>query len=235
MYVFGGSRQPRCDLRPQVQVFSGQSQTWSFLTTPAPSVIGEGTCAVTAGRFIFVIGGFHNRGDYTNRCREKLSSQEKEREENNLQNYQDRVLILDTKTNKWFQGPSLNTRRRDHGCILGDFSGRHGIMVAGGYNSQNSFLTSVEFLDLGVNLGQIQFANLKWRNLPELKHSKSSSLMLVNSKNYVHAIGGDVTDMNLIESFNKVNPRWTLNNYKLKRRRNSPSAAINVESNSVLC
>ena len=55
-------------------------------------------------------------------------------------------------------------------------------MVAGGYNSQNSFLTSVEFLDLGVNLGQIQFANLKWRNLPELKHSKSSSLMLVNSK-----------------------------------------------------
>ena len=67
MYVFGGSRQPRCDLRPQVQVFSGQSQTWSFLTTPAPSVIGEGSCAVTAGRFIFVIGGFHNRGDYTNR------------------------------------------------------------------------------------------------------------------------------------------------------------------------
>ena len=44
-----------------------------------------------------------------------------------------------------------------------------------------------------------------------------------------------MTDMNLIESFNKVNPRWTLNNYKLKRRRNFPSAAINVESNSVLC
>ena len=67
MYVFGGSRQPRCDLSPQVQVFRGQTQSWSFLQTPAPSVIGEGGCAVTAGRFIFVIGGFSNRGDYTNR------------------------------------------------------------------------------------------------------------------------------------------------------------------------
>ena len=65
MYVFGGSRQPRCDLSPQVQVFSGQ--TWAFLSTQAPSVIGEGNCAVTAGSFIFVIGGFSNRGDYTNR------------------------------------------------------------------------------------------------------------------------------------------------------------------------
>ena len=59
------------------------------------------------------------------RCRERLSSQEKKRENNNFQNYQDRVIILDTKTNKWSQGPSLNTRRRNHGCTLGDFNGRH--------------------------------------------------------------------------------------------------------------
>ena len=56
-------------------------------------------------------------------------------------------------------------------------------MVAGGYNSQEGFLNSVEFLSLGSNLEQIESKKkLQWRFLPEMKHSIANSLMLVNSK-----------------------------------------------------
>jgi len=55
-------------------------------------------------------------------------------------------------------------------------------MVAGGYNSKNFVLDSVEFLDLGTSLDNISFGNLRWRNLPELKQPRSSSLILINDR-----------------------------------------------------
>jgi len=55
-------------------------------------------------------------------------------------------------------------------------------MVAGGYNSKDYVLKSVEFLDLGESLSNIPFDKIKWRNLPELKQPRSNSLILINDK-----------------------------------------------------
>ena len=55
-------------------------------------------------------------------------------------------------------------------------------MVAGGFNSRDSFLNTVEYLDIGPNTEISNLKSLKWRNLPEMKHSQSNSLVLVDSK-----------------------------------------------------
>ena len=55
-------------------------------------------------------------------------------------------------------------------------------MVAGGYNSKEFVLKSVEFLDLGESLDNIAFPNLRWRNLPEMKQPRSGSMILINDK-----------------------------------------------------
>ena len=55
-------------------------------------------------------------------------------------------------------------------------------MVAGGYNSKDRVLQSVEFMDLGENLSNIQFNQIMWRNLPEMKQRRSNALILVNDR-----------------------------------------------------
>ena len=60
-------------------------------------------------------------------------------------------------------------------------------MVAGGYNSKDFFLKSVEFMDLGETLSNIPFSQIKWRNLPEMKQPRSDALILINDK-YVEFI-----------------------------------------------
>ena len=57
-----------------------------------------------------------------------------------------------------------------------------GIMVAGGYNSRDSFLKSVEFMDLGESVSNIQRNQLQWRNLSEMKEARANKLVLVNDK-----------------------------------------------------
>ena len=54
--------------------------------------------------------------------------------------------------------------------------------MAGGYNSKDRVLRSVEFLDLGESLDTIPVTQLRWRNLPGLKQPRSDSLILVNDK-----------------------------------------------------
>ena len=55
-------------------------------------------------------------------------------------------------------------------------------MVAGGYNSRDSILRSVEFLDLGTSLSRIQLANTQWRNLPQMKSPRADKLVLINDR-----------------------------------------------------
>ena len=98
-------------------------------------------------------------------------------------------------------------------------------MVAGGYNSQEKFLSSVEFLDLGQNLDNLSGFKTRWRNLPELKHiTPTSSLVLVDSDNFVHALG----DNGIFESFDKTTARWMRNPYRTKRRRQFAVTISNV-------
>merc|ERR1712215_156443 len=82
------------------------------------------------------------------------------------------------------QGPRLITRRRNHGCSHVDLVGSHGIMVAGGYNS-NGGLTSVEFLELGKTSDDISFNNVKWKNLTPLKQPRPNKVMLINDRSFV--------------------------------------------------
>jgi len=108
-------------------------------------------------------------------------------------------------------------------------------MVAGGYNSKNFVLDSVEFLDLGTSLDNISFGNLRWRNLPELKQPRSSSLILINDRKYVHAVGGDLKNKDSVESFDKTKSRWIPRNYKTKRRRAFSTVVSNIKSKNIQC
>ena len=97
-------------------------------------------------------------------------------------------------------------------------------MVAGGYNSKERFLSSVEFLDLGQNLDNLSGFRTRWRSLPELKHvTPSNSLVLVDAEHFVHALGD-----NGVESFDKASARWMPNPYRTKRKRQFSVTISNV-------
>ena len=57
-----------------------------------------------------------------------------------------------------------------------------GVMVAGGNNIRDSALSSVEYLDLGLDLNRISFNNLQWRNLPGLSRARPRSPILVDTE-----------------------------------------------------
>ena len=95
----------------QVQMLDARSQQWSILRSQPSSALGSGNCAVAAGRFIFLIGGFHLRSGSRGCSRRNEVDQ-------------DQVLILDTSSGSWRRGPSLLTRRRGHGCTVVDVAGR---------------------------------------------------------------------------------------------------------------
>jgi len=236
LYVFGGYQKPACGYRPEVQIYNSRTQKWSLSQkTDPPQHIGAYGCAVSAGKFIFVIGGWFPPFAFTNSCREELSNEELSVVNKEYSYYQDTVQIFDTSKGSWSQGPTLVTRRRNHGCTLVDVGGRHGIMVAGGYNSKEFVLKSVEFLDLGESLDNIAFTDLRWRNLPEMKQPRSGSLILINDNKHVHAVGGDLGNKDSVESFDKIKSKWLPNNYKTKRRRSYSLSVSKIKTKNIQC
>ena len=107
MYVFGGRRSAPCDPRTQVQVLRPRAPAWAFLPALPPDSLGGRSCAVAAGRFIFVIGG----------QAESCGGGEAGPSAG--------VLILDTASASWSRGPALLSARSGHGCTLVDVAGRH--------------------------------------------------------------------------------------------------------------
>jgi len=110
-----------------------------------------------------------------------------------------------------------------------------GIMVAGGYNSRDSYLSSVEFLDLGTSLSRIQLANTQWRNLPQMKSPRANKLVLINDRDYVHVVGGQKGENSLVESFDKTQSRWVTQNYKIKRKRSYTTFISNIKTKKAQC
>ena len=112
-FVLGGEREPRCEPRPQVQILNSRRRSWSLSpNTDPPSSLGSlpsHSCAVTAGHLIFLTGGWELQG-----CQAKREDRQE----------LDQVLVLNTLTGGWEKGPSLNTRRRSHGCTLVEVAGR---------------------------------------------------------------------------------------------------------------
>ena len=126
LYVFGGYQKPSCGYRPELQVYNSRTQKWSVSRkTDPPEHIGAYGCAVSAGKFIFVIGGWFPPFAYTSSCKEELSNDELSLVNKEYSFYHDRVQIYDTTQQSWFKGPELVTRRRNHGCTLVDVAGRH--------------------------------------------------------------------------------------------------------------
>ena len=114
LFVLGGLRQPPCGAQPGVQVLNTRRLTWSLSpTTDPPPHLGSlpsHSCAVTAGQFILLTGGWRDLS-----CRGGGDR---------VEQYLDQVLLLDTRTGQWEAGPRLITRRRSHGCTLVEVAGR---------------------------------------------------------------------------------------------------------------
>ena len=227
LYVFGGYQKPACGMRPGVQIFSSDTNSWSWSTKHDPPFeVGAYQCAVTAGDLIFVIGGWYPWNLYPSSptCKEKLSSSELSDINKEFKYYQDRVQIYDTKKETligkqiWYQGPPLLTRRRKHGCSLIKMSGTYGIMVVGGTNSQDGTLNSVEYLDLGNNLSKISVNNLKWTNLRSMTYPRMGNPVLLDGKDHVYVIGGQ-TDTDNIERFDKKQQQWESLGYGTNTKR----------------
>ena len=102
-------------------MLNARSQQWSLLRSQPSSVLGSGNCAVSAGRFIFLIGGFHRKSGARGCSRRNEVDQ-------------DQVQILDTTSGSWIRGPSLLTRRRSHGCTVVDVAGRFVSFLASNYS-----------------------------------------------------------------------------------------------------
>ena len=92
-------------------MLNARSQRWSLLRSQPGFALGSGNCAVAAGRFIFLIGGFHRKSGSRGCSRRNEVDQ-------------DQVQILDTTSGSWRRGPSLQTARRGHGCTVVDVAGR---------------------------------------------------------------------------------------------------------------
>ena len=93
LYVFGGYQKPACGARPGVQIFYSRKNSWSWNTkNDPPFELGAYQCAVTAGRLIFVIGGWYPHNHYPSQptCKEKLEPNELTAVNQEWDYYQDR-------------------------------------------------------------------------------------------------------------------------------------------------
>ena len=185
LYVFGGYQKPACGARPGVQIFQTRRNSWSQNSRHDPPFeLGAYQCAVTAGNRIFVIGGWYPWEHYPNAqtCKEDLDDKELTAVNSVFRYYQDRVQVYDPINIRWEQGPTLTTRRRKHGCTMINMSGRFGIMVVGGFNIKDKSLKSVEYLDLGSNLSNIEIGELRWKKLPDMIFSRSANPVVVDGR-----------------------------------------------------
>ena len=182
-YVFGGYQKPACGARPGVQIFSSSRNSWSQSSrNDPPFELGAYQCAVTAGDKIFVIGGWYPWDYYPSAptCKEDLDNDELTAVNRVMKYFQDRVQIYDPNSGRWSQGPPLSTRRRKHGCALINMSGRFGIMVVGGTNTNDGSLKSAEYLDLGNSLSNIQVG--QWKKLPNMIFSRQANPVVIDGR-----------------------------------------------------
>ena len=56
-------------------------------------------------------------------------------------------------------------------------------------------------------------------------------------RNFVLAVGGGLSEseMNIIERFDKKKSRWSIHNYKTKKRRNFAAVVANIKNFNIRC
>jgi len=216
IYVFGGYKKPVCDKTPQVQVFNADSQKWSssFFMDP-PDFIGAFNCAAASNSRIYITGGYYERSYVdSNKCKEEPSGEELTASNRDKDNYQKNVLIFSPKNGIWSKGPEMMHRRRNHGCAIVTIGGQQGLLVAGGYNPEEFFLDSVEFLSFSAG-------DRSWQKLSSFNTARGSRLGLFQVRNLIYALSGEPPDGTSVEVMNAGAPSssWTsLGNRLVKKK-----------------
>ena len=78
----------------------------------------------------------------------------------------------------------MNQARSGHGCAVANFKGSLTVFVAGGYNSDDGYLDSVEVLDLKDD---------QWKTLPSKLPVPLRSLQVLSARSlkyHIYAVGG---------------------------------------------
>ena len=198
-----------------------------------PEQLGAYGCAVTAGDLIIYTGGWYPTYLYPalDTCHEDVKDEELTAVNQEFSNYQARTQIFHPAEARWSPGPSLQTARRNHGCALVEVGGRAGVMVAGGYNSRDKYLSSVEFLDLGPAGAAPDLTNLRWRRLPEMPRPRADKPVVVDGGERVYVVGGgrgSSNPDNSVISFHKSRSRWQTTNYNAITKRSYTTFVRNV-------
>ena len=63
----------------------------------------------------------------------------------------------------------------------------------------------------------------------------NSRLILVDSGQFVHAVGGDTVKNDSVESFHKTGSKWKLRRYRMKIRRSFSTFISNVQTDFNQC
>jgi hypothetical protein len=133
----------------------------------------------------------------------------------------------------WTEGPELNYKRGYHSCgkIRRDKESQEmSIIVAGGYNDDSSYLSSVEILDEGSN---------EWQTGPELPFGIDDSQMVEDQNGGVVLIGGESSSISKLDTLYQLphggqDAVWTKMEQKMQTGRRQHTAIL-VPDNIVNC
>ena len=134
---------------------------WQELPTSLPVVISDHCMALLNSTTVLIIGGVQNGSKYS-------------------QN----TFYFNTEYEKWIEGPKLMFGRKKPSCgnlQIDEKGSYYGVIVAGGSNSNEGTLSSVELLELGSS---------EWVAGPELPEKILGSSMVEYSDGGVFYIGG---------------------------------------------
>jgi len=230
LYVFGGLKKPICDITPQVQVLDTDSQKWSssFFMDP-PDFIGAYQCAAATESKIYITGGYYERSyvDNIDNCKEEPSGEELTASNRDKENYQNDVHVFSPKSGIWRKGPKMMTRRRNHGCAVVTLGGKQVLLVGGGYNPEQFFLDSVEFITLGSG-------GRSWESLSSFNAGRGSRLGIFQVRNLIFAVSGDPPNGTSVEILNAGSRTSTWNNVGdrlLKKKSFSLFIPVKVNNN----
>ncbi|WP_347987774.1 kelch repeat-containing protein [Methylomonas sp. AM2-LC] len=220
VYVIGGLERAETGITSnEVFKFSLTQNKWERVSS-LPESLGA-VSAVVIGHTIHVFGGLNTNGPSASHYLYNIDRDEWSKAENmptpnhhmaiatdgvrifltgGSEKFPDsllsRVLVFDTKTKKWQEGPKLPTPRGDaQGTIIGKY-----FIVAGGENANGEVFDVIEALDMDL---------MTWKTLPSLRLARHGHAS-VSIGNSLYIIGG--RDKNHNWGYTDLNERLEIKN-----------------------
>ena len=212
LYVISGRQKPQCTNYIPMQIFDFKSERWTTSNKDPIVEFGGFACSTTyKDRFIFVSGGWYVPKTFSPCTEDTKSADELTRINRQIKFYLNVLQIYDTLTDRWYIGPQMETRRRNHGCgLVTNSDGHEGYVVVGGYNNEEYFLKSVEFLRLDNWDGNpSSLWSLKWENWQNTNYFRGNRMTIFNGDDEIYAIGGHNNDDPPVEVFDKKSKSWS--------------------------